>query len=55
MQTPFYAQLPNFEVVTRTYGGKGMYLGVNHVSRPKTAEFQGSPFWRVSYIYVYTL
>jgi len=28
-------------------GGKSVYLGVSHVSHPKTAEFQGSPFWGV--------
>jgi len=36
--------------------GKGAYLGVSHASRPKRAEFHGSPFWRVLlYLCLHTL
>jgi len=40
MRISFIAELPNLLV---THVGKGMYLGVNRTSHPKTVEFQGSP------------
>jgi len=45
MRTPFVAQLPNLTWYHTS--GRGAYLGVNHASHPKTAEFQRSRMFGV--------